>query len=391
MFNNLSTLPPDPILGLIAQFNNDLRDRKIDLGVGVYRDSKGETPILDSVKLAEKRILESERSKAYVGPLGNAEFNRAMAVLALGKHHPQLESLALVQTPGGCGALRVAAELIKRADANACIWVSDPTWGNHVPLLAGAGVTIKTYPYYDFKNHSICFDSMMDALQQVPAGDLVLLHGCCHNPTGADLSPAQWQAITNLSAENGFVPFIDSAYQGFGNGIAADAYGIRLMCEQLPEVVLALSCSKNFGLYRERVGAVGVLGKGKATVSSHIASIVRGIYSMPPSHGATVVSEILTDEALRRAWVSEVDQMRGRIDSMRKKLVEEVNALGAAGRFDHIAQQQGMFSFLGINKGQVARMAEDHGIYMVDTSRISLAGLNESNMQTFCSALMNVI
>ena len=391
MFDSLSTLPPDPILGLISKFNADPREDKVDLGVGVYRNAQGRTPILDCVKQAETQLLNTEDTKAYIGPLGNAVFNQQMAELVLGDSHAELDRLALVQTPGGCGALRVAAELIKRASRTSSIWVSDPTWGNHVPLLGDAGVPIKQYPYYDFSTHTIRFEEMLACLEKVPANDLVLLHGCCHNPSGADLTREQWQAVADVAQRRGFVPFIDMAYQGFGEGVAEDAYGIRLMCEQLPEVLLALSCSKNFGLYRERVGAVAVLGASKAITTSHIASIVRGIYSMPPSHGAASVANILSNDALRQVWFAEVDEMRNRIKAMRDQFVAAINNRGAEGRFDHIARQQGMFSFLGLGEREVAELADAYGVYMVGTSRISLAGLNHQNRDKFCDALMRVI
>jgi len=390
MFDTLSQLPADPILGLISQFSQDERSQKIDLGVGVYRNTQGHTPILSAVKQAEQMLLTSEHTKAYIGPVGDAVFNRSMAELVLGKQHTALERMTMVQTPGGCGALRVAAELIKRTHADATIWVSDPTWGNHIPLLGDAGVTIKTYPYYNFNDHRLCFEAMFSCLEKVKAGDLVLLHGCCHNPSGTDLNTEHWQALVSLALRKGFVPFIDMAYQGFGEGIDEDASGFRLMCEQLPEVLLAVSCSKNFGLYRERVGAVGVVSAKKAIVESHIASIVRGIYSMPPSHGAAIVAAILSSEILRPLWERELGEMRERIQQVRKELVSSMNTLGAEGQFDHIARQSGMFSFLGLTETAVAALAKDFGIYMVASGRVSLAGLNPSNINTFCGALNKV-
>ncbi|SMF05484.1 aspartate aminotransferase [Alteromonadaceae bacterium Bs31] len=391
MFESLAQLPPDPILGLIAAYKQDPRPNKIDVGVGVYRDENGETPVLQSVKQAEQYLLASETSKAYVGPAGNPEFIAQMKKLILGSGHTALDRLALVQTPGGCGALRVAAELIKRAKAGARIWVSDPTWGNHIPLLGDAGVELVSYPYYNFSRHQICFDEMFSALKHVGKGDLVLFHACCHNPSGADLSQAQWQEITRLAEQQGFVPFIDMAYQGFGEGLDQDAYGIRLMCERLPEVLLAVSCSKNFGLYRERVGALALLSDQPQVASSHFANIVRGIYSMPPSHGASIVATILSDSSLEQQWRVELTQMRERIIAMRQCLVEKMKALGAGPRFAHIAAQQGMFSFLGITPTEVAALREQHAVYMVDTGRVSLAGLNDNNIDAFCSALQAVL
>lgn len=391
MFSRLSSLPPDPILGLIAQFKRDSRPSKIDLGVGVYRNAEGQTPILSAVKQAEKRVFEQEVSKAYIGPTGNPAFNAAMVDLVLGKGHAQRDRMALVQTPGGCGALRVAAELVKRADSGAVIWVSDPTWGNHQPLLGNAGIQLRAYPYYDFTHHRIDFESMMSVLSEVKKGDLVLLHGCCHNPCGADLSASQWQVVSDLANQIGFIPFVDMAYQGLGVDLDTDAYGIRLLCDQVSEVLLAVSCSKNFGLYCERVGAVALVSDAKQAAESHIASIVRGIYSMPPNHGAAIVADILLDQRLRNLWVNEVAEMRDRMTLMRQLLVDRVNELGADGRFNHIAHQQGMFSFVGLSERQVSKLAEDFAIYMVSTSRISIAGLNPSNLGRCAEALMEVI
>jgi len=390
MFNELQPLPADPILGLIARYQQDPRPDKIDLGGGVYRNALGKTPVLSCVKQAEHRLLEQEQTKAYIGPLGNPDFNALMTELVLGADHPRKADLALVQAPGGCGALRVAAEMIKTGNPSATIWVSNPTWGNHMPLLGNAGVNLKEYPYYDFKSHTVNFEATISKLQEVPKGDLVLLHGCCHNPTGADFTEAQWRILADLAEERGFVPFIDMAYQGFGASIEQDAFGVRHLCERLPEVVLAVSSSKNFGLYRDRIGAVGILSAAKPALQSHIATIVRGIYSMPPNHGAAIVAEILGHDELRDLWVQEVSEMRERIQSMRTALVSGLNAEGAGGRFDHIAQQRGMFSFMGLSEAQVQQLSDRYGIYMVGTSRISIAGLNPENLGTCCKAICEV-
>ncbi|TVZ39855.1 aspartate aminotransferase [Alteromonadaceae bacterium 2753L.S.0a.02] len=391
MFESLKPIPADPILGVIAQFNSDPRDHKIDLGVGVYRDEHLQTPVLSSVKQAEEFLLASETSKAYIGPVGNSQFNALMIDLALGADHSAKSEMALVQTPGGCGALRVAAELIKRAYAGATIWVSDPTWGNHMPLLGDAGIQLKTYPYYDFETHQLRFDAMMAGLVEVKKGDLVLLHACCHNPSGADLTREQWHAISDLAQLKGFVPFVDMAYQGFGEDVASDAYGLRLLCEHLPEVLLAVSCSKNFGLYRERVGAVALKSAAPQIANSHFASIVRGIYSMPPAHGAAIVAHILANKVLFEQWLSELGCMRERILEMRTRLVDQLRSDGAGGRFDHIQHQRGMFSFLGLSASQVQDLAQNHAVYMVESSRINLAGLSEANIQPFCQALLSVM
>lgn len=396
MFDSLALLPPDPILGLMAKFRADANPNKIDLGVGVYRDDEGKTPVLAAVKDAERIILANEDSKAYVGPAGNQQFNQLLAQLVFTPDHCVIQDqrAVLLQTPGGCGALRVAAELFRKVKSPSRIWVSDPTWANHVPLLGDAGIQIEHYPYYDYRNHSVRFDAMCEQLQKVAKGDYVLLHACCHNPCGADLSEQQWQQIADLAAETGFIPFIDMAYQGFGRGLEADAYGLRLLASRLPEVVFAVSCSKNFGLYRERVGAVGVVASDRAaatTLASYLARIVRGIYSMPPSHGATIVEKILSDETLRAGWITELDAMRMRITNLRSLFVAQMTERGMAEQFNFILKEKGMFSFLGLTPQQVQRLAAEFAIYMVDSSRINIAGLGQTNMPYFCDALIRVL
>jgi len=396
MFENLPQLPADPILGLMDAFRNDSNPNKIDLGVGVYKTEQGATPVLESVKLAERDILELEQTKLYIGPAGAAEFGTAIQSLLLGENHPALADhrVSTLQTPGGCGALRVAAELVKKASPDAVIWVSDPTWGNHIPLLGDTGLQIKTYPYYDVANHGVNFDAMLETLAQAKAGDLVLLHGCCHNPSGADLSQQQWQAVTQLASEKGFTPFIDIAYQGFGTGIEEDAYGVRLMAEQLPELLIASSCSKNFGIYRERVGSVIVIAKNAEQAranGSQLARIVRGIYSMPPSHGAAVVAHILNNDNLRQHWLGELDSMRQRIFQLRGQLLAQLNKKDASSDFSFITQQSGMFSFLDISPAQVQRLRDEFSIYMTGDSRINVAGVNSHNIDYLSSAIVSVL
>lgn len=396
MFENLPLLPADPILGLMEAFRNDSNPNKIDLGVGVYKNEQGDTPILESVKRAERVILEQEQTKLYIGPTGSAEFANVMQKLLLGTHHPALTDnrVCTVQTPGGCGALRVAAELVKKSNPNATIWVSDPTWGNHIPLLGDTNLQIKAYAYYDSASHLINFDAMQQSLQQARQGDLVLLHGCCHNPSGADLSLEQWQTLTDMANKQGFTPFVDIAYQGFGRGIEEDALGVRLMAEQLPELLIANSCSKNFGIYRERVGAVFVVSQTAEQAqanSSQLARIVRGIYSMPPSHGAAIVAHILGDNELRQHWLGELDAMRERILTLRNQLLEQLNAKGASTDFSFITRQSGMFSFLDISPEQVQRLRTEFSIYMTNDSRINVAGINSSNIDYLSSAIVSVL
>lgn len=395
MFERFATLPADPILGLMSLFRNDPNPRKVDLGVGIYKNEQGETPVLASVLEAEKRLLSRQTSKAYVGPAGNTAFNSAMSSLLLGQSSALAEGrFAAVQTPGGCGALRVAAELIKTANPSATIWVSDPTWGNHIPLLGNTGLTIRQYPYFDAATSAVDFDSMMAALAQVKAGDLVLLHGCCHNPSGADLSPEQWRRVAALALETGFTPFVDMAYQGFADDLDADAYGLRYLVDKLPEVVVAASCSKNFGVYRDRVGLVGLLAASPASAQaamSHMLSIVRGIYSMPPDHGAALVADVLTDAELRRRWEFEVAEMRGRINELRERFSAAMQIRLGSNRFDFVKRQKGMFSFLGLTETQVLRLRDEYGIYMLNSSRASISGFNATNMDYVCDAIAEVV
>lgn len=396
MFAALQAYPPDPILRLIAEFRADPRPDKVDLGVGVYKDELGRTPIMAAVKAAEHRILEAEDSKAYIGPAGVPEFNAAIQRLVFGGGHPVLAAsrAATVLTPGGCGALRVGAELLKRAAPDTTIWVSDPTWANHIPLLGNAGLRIREYPYYDRQSSSLRFDAMLTALAQAGAGDVVLLHGCCHNPCGADLDGEQWRAVAELAEQRGFLPFVDLAYQGLGDGLDADAAGLRLLAERVPELLVASSCSKNFGLYRERVGSLSVIAGNEPEASaavSHVNNIVRGMYSMPPSHGGAIVAEILGDDALQQEWRAELDGMRERINGLRRLLNEKLRERNVARDFSFIERERGMFSFLGLSEAQVARLIADFGLYMVNSSRINVAGISQTNVDYVADALAAVL
>ncbi|RLA47725.1 MAG: aromatic amino acid aminotransferase [Gammaproteobacteria bacterium] len=396
MFQSLEALPADAILGLLADFVGDDNPDKVDLGVGVYKNESGHTPIMDAVKKAEAICHQVEQTKAYIGPAGVPEFNESIRKLIFGEDHPALRDnrVNTVLTPGGCGALRVGAEFLNHCADDITIWVSDPTWANHVPLLGNAGLKLVQYPYYDQHASKLRFDEMMSALTRTKAGDVVLLHGCCHNPCGADLDEQQWQAVTELAEKNGFLPFIDMAYQGFGRGLAEDAYGVRLMAERLPELLVASSCSKNFGLYRERVGSLSIVSAqqahGQAAIT-HINNVVRGNYSMPPSHGGAIVATILQDAALRQNWVDELGAMRNRINSLRTLLVEKLAEAGAGKDFSFITQQFGMFSFLGISKDQVRQLRDDYGIYMVGSSRINIAGVSQTNVEYVAAAIARTI
>ena len=382
MFESLEAAPADAILGLIAEHRNDTRAEKIDLGVGVYRTTEGTTPVLDVVKRAEKILLDTQDSKAYIGTAGAADFNVAMQNLIFGDSVAD-ERLATIQTPGGSGSLRVAAGMILRASPEASVWVSEPTWANHVPLLGGAGLNLKPHPYYDTKNHVIEIDEMLAALRQAPAGDVVLLHACCHNPSGLDPSIEEWQAIADVVVERELVPFLDMAYQGFAQGLDADAYPVRLLAGRVPEMIVASSCSKNFGLYRDRVGTLTLLAADAASrdiVNSQVNSLVRTIYSVPPDHGAAVVSLILHDEALRSDWIVELTKMRERLREMRVLLNDALVEKAPDHDFSHLVRATGMFCFLGISAGQVARLKKDYGVYMVDSSRINVAGITPQNV-----------
>lgn len=396
MFESLKPVGMDPILGLMAAFRADDRANKIDLGIGVYQDDRGRTPVMASVKEAEAQLMTLETTKSYQGIAGDPDYNQRILQLLLGAEHSILNSgrIKTIQAPGGSGALRVGAEVIVRARPDANLWVGVPTWPNHIPLLGSAGVTIKEYPYYNLSNHQIDVESMMATLAQVPAGDMVLLHGCCHNPTGADLTPEQWDQIADLALERGFIPFIDTAYQGLGDGLDEDAYGVRMMADRLPELVIASSCSKNFGLYRERTGSITFITETSEQadiVAAQAMSVARQTYSMPPAHGALLVSLILGDQQLRANWQAELTEVRTRIQSMRSLLADNIQHNAAGIDFSHIKQQKGMFSFLGLNTEQLDLLREDYGIYIVSSSRVNLAGINSGNIGYLSGSIASVL
>lgn len=396
MFEVLPQLPADPILGLSIAYKADPNPAKIDLGVGVYKDEQGHTPILSSVAKAQQILLAKEDSKTYISPQGVPGYIDGMLQLLLGKGSKVLleDRVAAVQAPGGCGALRILAELLKRCDSELTVWVSDPTWANHIPLIGNAGLKIKTYPYFNKADASINFEGMVETLSQVKSGDVVLLHGCCHNPTGADLTPAQWQTVLEIAQKTGFIPFVDVAYQGFGDGLEQDAFGLRLLVDNLPEVVVAASCSKNFGLYRERVGLAAMITANTQTrkaIQTQIQSIARGIYSMPPSYGGALVDIILNNEDLRNEWMAEVEGMRTRMQSLRAMLVDKLAEKGAPIDFGFVNGQKGMFSYLCISPEQVQRMRDEHSVYFVDSSRVNIAGISRGNVDALASALVSVL
>ncbi|WP_340679708.1 amino acid aminotransferase [Paraglaciecola sp.] len=396
MFEVLPQLPADPILGLSTAFKADPNPLKIDLGVGVYKDEEGRTPILNSIAKAQRILLDTEDSKTYIAPQGVQGYIDGLTELLLGKANPAVlaNRVAAVQAPGGCGALRILSELIKRSNAQATVWVSDPTWANHIPLIGNAGLKIETYPYFDKAQASIRFDEMVVCLQNVKAGDIVLLHGCCHNPTGADLTKEQWQTVLELAQKTGFIPFIDVAYLGFGDSLEDDAYGTRLLVNNLPEVIIAASCSKNFGLYRERVGLALMVTANSTTrnaVQSQIQSIARAIYSMPPSYGGALVDIVLRQTDLRAEWMAEVEMMRSRMQDLRSLLVAKLKEYGAQQDFDFIKQQKGMFSYLCISSEQVMAMRDKHSVYFVESSRVNIAGISLKNVDSLAKSLVSVL
>ena len=396
MFESLKPVAMDPILGLMAAYRADTRTNKIDLGIGVYMNDRGHTPVMTSVKEAETQLMQLETTKSYQGIAGDPDYNQRIIELLFGADHSILNSgrIKSIQAPGGSGALRVGAEVIQRARPEAKLWVGVPTWPNHIPLLCGAGFEIEEYPYYNRDNHQIETEAMMETLRQVPAGDMVLLHGCCHNPTGADLTHEQWDMIADLALERGFIPFIDTAYQGLGDGLDEDAYGLRMMAERLPELVVASSCSKNFGLYRERTGSITFIADSAEQVdivASQAMSVARQIYSMPPAHGALLVSLILGDQQLRANWEAELTEVRERIQSMRTLLADNIQNNAAGKDFSHIKQQRGMFSFLGLNTAQLDQLREEYGVYIVSSSRVNLAGINSGNIDYLSSSIMSVL
>ena len=393
MFETLQTMPADAILGLIAEHRNDSRPEKIDLGVGVYRNAAGETPVLNTVKKAERHLVETQTTKSYISTAGEPTFNAAMQAMTFAGAASD-DRLVTIQTPGGSGSLRVAAGMLLRAKDAVTVWVSDPTWVNHVPLLGGAGLELKSYPYYDTQRHVIEIDAMLETLRGAPKGDVVLLHSCCHNPSGLDPTEDEWQAIMDVIVERDLLPFVDIAYQGFARGISDDNYVIRELAPRVPEMIVSNSCSKNFGLYRDRVGSLSHLSADTTTrdiVSSQVNNYVRTLYSLPPDHGAAVVSMILNDSELHAEWLDEVKKMRDRLQSMRVLLNDALVEKTPDRDFSHLVRANGMFCYLGITPEYVERLKKEFGIYLVDTSRINVAGITEDNVGYLSDSIAAVL
>ena len=395
MFGNLETLPPDPILGVTAAFRADPDPRKIDLGVGVYRDENGNTPVPAAVREAERQVLAAQSSKTYVGPLGNPEFNERIVALALGELAGTLrERTATIQTVGGCGALRMAAELLHAASPGSVVHVSDPTWANHEPLLGNSGIALQRYPYYEPATRRVAFDRMLEHIEGLPAGAVLLLHGSCHNPTGVDLELAQWRAVADVLERRGVVPFVDLAYQGLGDDLETDVAGLRLLAARLPTLLLAISCSKNFGLYRERTGALAVIAENAATaraISTHQARTGRRMYSMPPDHGAAVAARVLGDAELRRAWQDETAAMVARMKALRALLAGRLAGRRPDRDFSWLTGQRGMFSLLGLAPAGIRALCAEEHVYVPPDGRINIAGVSNANVDRVADALVRVL
>ena len=396
LFNGLETCPDDPILQLMALAREDDNPLKVDLSAGVYKDEQSLTPVMRCVKEAEERRLKKEQTKTYQGLAGDLRFDKFVSSLALGDEHPAIAEgrVSTIQTTGGSGAIRAAAELFKRIKNGCNVWVSNPTWANHIPLLSSAGNQIHTYPYYNHGESGVRFAEMIEQLSSAEAGDVLLLQGGCHNPCGEDLSLDQWQRLTDLILEKGLLPFVDVAYHGLADDLETDAQGWRYMAAKVPEMLISYSGSKSFSLYRDRVGALMAISPDKATaekVLTNLMTISRVLYSMPPAHGAYLVAEILDDTELRAKWVSELAEIQSRIQTVRVQFADALQDKLGSDRFEFIRHQRGMFSFLGISAEQVRQMRSTHSVYMLDSSRMNIAGLTSSNLDHVAAAVASVI
>jgi aspartate/tyrosine/aromatic aminotransferase len=396
MFEQFTPAPPDAILGLTEAFRKDPNPNKVNLGVGVYKDATGNTPIPASVKEAEERILRKEKSKSYLPIDGLPAFNAATQELLFGAGHEILRNkrATTAQAPGGTGALRMAADTIAKLMKGATVWVSNPTWPNHPSVFQSAGLAVKNYPYFDPKTNGVDFDAMFGTLDELPAGDVVVLHGACHNPTGVDLNPSQWQTVANVIADRKLLPLIDFAYQGFADGLREDAIGVETVAKSGVDFFVANSYSKNFGLYNDRVGALTIVAQNEEaaqTLLSHVKQAIRANFSNPPAHGGEIVATVLNDPQLRAQWEVEVGEMRDRINGLRHLFVETLNEKGVEQDFSFITRQRGMFSFSGLNPDQVKVLRDDYAIYIVGSGRISVAGMSEESMDYLCTAIADVL
>ena len=384
---DLEPVAEDSLIGLIGLVNADPRPGKIDVGVGVFRDAAGNTPILKVMKQAEQRLLDTQVTKAYLGSAGDKRFAELLRPILLG-HHSEDERILGLQTPGGCGALRLAFELIAKTNPGARVLVGTPTWPNHPPIIRSVGLSQVDYPYYERGQGAIRFEDMIATLETAEPGDVVLLHGCCHNPTGADLNEGQWRDVVRVVTQRGLFPLIDIAYQGFGRGLDEDAFGVRLMLDACDEVIIAQSCDKNFSVYRDRVGSLWIKTGSKAateTAMAHVYQIAREMWSMPPDHGAAAVHIILDDAELRARWLVELTAMRDRINSVRQRIA------AADPRLAFIGRQFGMFSMLPLSKAQVRKLREDEAIYMADSGRFNVVGMSDSQVDRFIAAVVGAL
>ena len=391
MFNSLQQQPADKILALMQVYKEDPRENKIDLGVGVYKDASGQTPIMQSIKQAEHMLWETQNTKSYVGLTGTPEFSQTMIDLVLGNKFDK-NLTASAATPGGTGAVRQAFELGKMANPNLRVFVSDPTWPNHLSILKYLGIPVEPYRYFDAKTRAVDFSSMMTDLENAKEGDLILLHGCCHNPTGANLKAPEWDAVIELLLKSGATPMIDIAYQGFGDGLEEDASGVRKLVSSVPETIIAASCSKNFGIYRERTGLLIVVSHAKDARDlnqSTLAFLNRQNFSFPPDHGARLVTMVLSDEELKRSWMEELEAVRTSMLSLRTQLATELEKLSGSNRFGFLADHRGMFSRLGASPEQVNELRENHAVYMVGDSRLNIAGLNSKTVPVLAKAIVD--
>lgn len=390
MFEHLPASKGDSILSLILEFKNDPRPNKIDLGIGVYRNDEGQTPIMKAVSAAEQRLLEQETTKAYQGLVGDEAFNSAIQTLLLAGTSAQ-DRASTIQTPGASGALRVLADLIYSTNPNATVWISNPSYVNHRPIMERAGLTVKEYPYLDIKTKRVDEDAMLEQVAQLGKNDVLLLHGCCHNPSGADISADAWQRIAELTHQRGFLPFVDIAYQGLGDGLEKDAEGFQHLANSVPELLLSVSCSKNFGLYRERTGAAIVVSSSAEqanNVRSKICDQARGSYSMPPAHGAAIVSTVLNDPSLSALWREELDAMTYRINRLRQAVVERFRQVTQSQKYDYFGDHKGMFTLTHFDDSVIDALKKDHGIYIVGGGRINIAGLKFDDIDTVVDAIV---
>lgn len=391
MLNNLSKQPEDKIIGLAKLYRADPRGNKIDLGVGVYKDANGVTPVMRAIKTAEKQLWEVENTKTYTALAGDAGYHKVMADLVLGDS-VDFDRLSFAATPGGTGAIHQILELTKMS-GNPKVWFSDPTWPNHLSIIKHLGIPSQAYRYFDNATGAIVFDGMMADLETADEGDVVLLHGCCHNPTGANLNHAQWAELTDLILRKGLVPFIDIAYQGFGDGLDEDAYGVRYLASRVPEMVIGASCSKNFGIYRERTGlviSISPSAEEQPLAQENLSYINRQNFSFPPDHGARLVTMVLSDPELRADWMAELEEVRLGMLQTREKLSEALRRESGSDRFGFIAEHRGMFSRIGATPEQVQKLREDHAIYMIGDSRMNIAGIAEDKIDTLAKAIVAV-